>query len=199
MAAQAMALSDEQLIERYQTRNAQVEHADELFRRYSERVALWCWRFAGDRELARDLAQDVLLKAYTHLSSFRSDAKFSTWLYSITRNHCLNHVRARASQPLDASEPIETDLADQQKWDTLAELERQEVAATVRRLVMAELDETETQVMTLHYGEDVPLSSVTRLLRLENPSGAKAFIVSAKRKLAIALRRVQARQARGSK
>jgi RNA polymerase sigma-70 factor, ECF subfamily len=196
MAAQAMALSDEQLIQQFQAQGAQVEHADELFRRYSERVALWCWRFAGDRELARDLAQEVLMKAYSHLGSFRSDAKFSTWLYSIARNHCLNNARSQARQPLDASEAINGDLQDQEQWNTLIQLERQAVAAHVRELVAEALDPTEAQVMMLHYGEEIPLSAVTRMLGLKNASGAKAFIVSAKRKLSVALRRKQAQNVR---
>src|SRR3981081_2190113 len=120
MAAQAMPLSDEQLIQHHQTATTEAGYADELFRRYSERVALWCWRFAGDRELARDLAQEALMKAYHHLGSCRTDAKFSTWLYSIARNHCLNYVRAQEHQPLGLSEPIEDDIADGEQWNTLA-------------------------------------------------------------------------------
>jgi hypothetical protein len=45
----------------------------------------------------------------------------------------------------------------------------------------------------LHYGEDVPLDALTRMLRLENASGAKAYIVSAKRKLGRAVERMLAR------
>ena len=45
------------------------------------------------------------------------------------------------------------------------------------------LDETESKVITLHYVHELPLNSITRLLGLENQSGAKAFIVSARRKL----------------
>ena len=51
------------------------------------------------------------------------------------------------------------------------------------------LNATEAQVMMLHYGEEVPLAGVTERLRLTNPSGAKAFIVSARRKIEAALRR----------
>jgi hypothetical protein len=49
------------------------------------------------------------------------------------------------------------------------------------------LSEVETQVMTLHYGEELSLDAVTRALNLNNASGAKAYVVSAKRKLARAM------------
>jgi RNA polymerase sigma-70 factor (ECF subfamily) len=196
MAAVAMPLSDEQLIRQHQSAPMQAIHAEELFRRYSARVTAWCWRFAGDRDAAQDLAQEVLMKAYLHLGSFRSDAKFSTWLYSITRNHCLNYVRTQKRQPLDVSEPLEENLADREGWDTLAAMEREAAVSTIRTLVMQSLDETETQVMMLHYAEELPLGAITQMLALKNASGAKAFIVSAKRKLAVAFRRMNAQQSR---
>ena len=55
---------------------------------------------------------------------------------------------------------------------------------------MAEsLDETEAQVVNLHYYQEVPLDAITRLLDLSNPSGAKAYVVSARRKLSAAAQR----------
>ena len=65
-------------------------------------------------------------------------------------------------------------------------------AAQVRKLLAETLDETEQAVFTLHYGEDVPLDAITRLLGLQNASGAKAHVVSAKRKLARAVQRWKA-------
>ena len=194
-----MTVSDEQLIERYRADPASSEGralADELLRRYSSRVFSWCWRFAGDREVAADLAQDVLLKAYQNLGAFRLDSKFSTWLYMIVRNHCLNHARGRKAEPLNLAEPLDHDPRDDREWDTLTALLRESDLREARRLVAEVLDETEAKVMLLHYGEEVPLNIVTRMLGLANASGAKASVVSAKRKLTAALQRVRSREMR---
>jgi len=173
--------TDEQLIGQYRS-CAPGPRADllvnELFERYHSRLALWCLRISGDREAAADLAQDVLLKAFRNLDSFRGDAKFSTWLYTVTRNHCFSAVKGRTA----ALEPL-TDVADAAP-DPHEMVERADSAAAMRELVNRTLTETENRVMTLHYGEELPLEAITRLLRLENASGAKAYIVSAKRKLA---------------
>ena len=59
-------------------------------------------------------------------------------------------------------------------------------------LLAETLDETEQAVFTLHYGDDLPLDRITRMLGLQNASGAKAYIVSAKRKLARAAPRWKA-------
>ncbi len=190
-----MVLTDEELIDRYQSAADSVSagaQANELLRRYTTRVVNWCWRFADDREAAHDLAQEVLLKAYRNLGAFRADARFSTWLYSIARNHCLNFVRDRASRPVDQAGPIEFDLHDDREDGVLAALERASDVDQLRRIMARTLDETEAKVMMLHYGEELPLDAVTRLLGLGTPSGAKAYIVSAKRKLSAAVRRWRA-------
>ena len=191
-----MVLSDEELIERYQSAPETAEaraHADELLRRYTARVLSWCWRFADDQDAAADMAQDVLLKAFRSLPAFRADAKFSTWLYLIVRNHCLNTVRSRRTEPVHGAVLLEVEPQDAREWDTLAVLLRESDLRDVKKLVTEVLDETEARVMMLHYGEEVPLGTVTRMLSLANASGAKAYIVSAKRKLSVALGRMRAR------
>ena len=195
-----MDLSDEELVARYQAAPESLAaggHADELLRRYSARVFRWCWRFADDQDAAADLAQEVLLKAYQNLPAFRAEAKFSTWLYMIVRNHCLNQVRSRATEPVHGAELLEIEPQDEREWDTLAVLLRESDLREAKKLVVEVLDETEAKVMMLHYGEELPLSVITRMLGLSNASGAKASIVSAKRKLSVALQRIRARKVAG--
>jgi RNA polymerase sigma-70 factor (ECF subfamily) len=137
----------------------------------------------GDVDSAADLAQDVFLKAFQHMNSFRGDCKFSTWLYSIARNRCVDEMRSRAARPDETTGLVLDQLADSSLEQVPRTLERNESARALRQLIQDELDETEAKVMTLHYVDELPLDSITRLLGLENPSGAKAFVVSARRKL----------------
>jgi RNA polymerase sigma-70 factor, ECF subfamily len=187
-------LSDEDLVAKYRA-NAGSREADslwnELFQRHNGRVALWCLRLTGDREAAADLAQEVFLKAFRYLDSYRGESKFSTWLYSIARNHCFNEIKARATKPEAAGDPMPADFADATP-DAHTQLERQDAAQMVRDLVRDSLTDVEARVMTLHYAEELPLAAVTRLLKLENASGAKAYIVSARRKLSQAVARWKA-------
>jgi len=193
-------LLDEELVSRYRSTTEAGEreqYINELFRRNYARVARWCLRFTADRESAADLAQEIFAKAYQKLSSFQGQSRFSTWLFVIARNHCLNAVRANARQATELSaddgEEILLGIADNSP-NPHSLLEQTASAQLVRKLLSEALDETEKTVFTLHYGEEVPLDAITRLLRLENQSGAKAYIVSAKRKLA---RLVQQGKARG--
>ena len=52
-------------------------------------------RMLGNEEDAYDISQDAFLKAYTNLSGFRGDCKFSSWLYKLTTNLCLDFIRKR--------------------------------------------------------------------------------------------------------
>ncbi len=192
------SLPDEELISRYFAQApspAAQRWLDELFQRHYRRVALWCLRFTGDRESAADLAQDVFLKVFRSLDSYRGDAKFSTWLYTVTRNHCYNRIKERAAAPEQIGDAVLADLIDQTPSQE-SQLEREGGVRVLRELCRESLTELETKVMTLHYGDEVPLDAVTRLLNLENTSGAKAYIVSAKRKLARAIERWKAREQR---
>ena len=188
-------LSDEQLVRlAVASKLAESDAAlNELFTRYQKRVALWCLRVSGDRDWAADLAQEVFLRAWRNLESFRADAKFSTWLYTIARNHCFNAVQSRNLRP---EEPLEEFTIRGAGPGFDLQLESEQQRSHLQALVAEALDETEVRVMTLHYGEELTLSAITSLLNLSNASGAKAYVVSARRKLQAALSRWNAREAR---
>ena len=188
-------LSDEELVARSRAEHGSSEAdvwINELFRRYHGRVAVWCLRFTGDREQAGDLAQDIFLKAYRNLQSFRGDSKFSTWLYSVTRNHCFNENKAKASRPEESLDAVTQQIADGAAEDVLTVLQKEESLESVRALMRDALDETERNVMVLHFAQEMTFDSITKLLGLSNTSGAKAYVVSAKRKLAVAIQRLRA-------
>ena len=185
-------LSDEELlaVSNKESGSARDAAVNELFGRHYERVARWCLRFTGDRDAAADLAQDVFLKAHRHLASFHGSSRFSTWLYTIVRNESMNRVRR--ADPVMEDEELLADIATLEAGpDEL--VEREHRGDRVREFLRTTLDQTERIVFTLHFGDDVPLDAVTRLLGLDNSSGAKAYIVSARRKHAKAAKRLRAR------
>jgi RNA polymerase sigma-70 factor (ECF subfamily) len=68
---------------------------EELYRRNIGRVFAVCLRMAGDAALAEELAQDVFVRAWEKLASFRGDSAFSTWLHPLTVNVALTERRSR--------------------------------------------------------------------------------------------------------
>ncbi len=196
------SLSDEELVAKYREMGGKprgTPFADELFQRHYARVSLWCYRVSGDRDWASDLAQEVFAKAWAHLDHFRADAKFSTWLFMIARNHCFNSIKSRARSTEDAVEVNVLEALGFHPAGFDSALEQTQMAGIAMELMAKSLTPEESQVMSLHFGEELPLHTISRLMGLENPSGAKAFIVSAKRKLKVAVERWTERIERSAK
>lgn len=64
-----------------------------LFTKYTKKIVNFCYRFCGDREMAEELAQEVFLRVYKAAPRYEPNAHFSTWLFRIATNVCLNETR----------------------------------------------------------------------------------------------------------
>ena len=160
----------------------------ELHNRYRSRVAVWCLRFIRDRNGVDDLTQDVFLRAFRYRHTFRGEARLSTWLFTMTRNRCMSVLRKSQGDPLNSGAPLDNDLEGSSGLETQRSLELDEKFSTMWRLIRTRLTAIEARVLELHFAHGLPLSLITRQLALSNPSGAKAYIVNAKRKLNAVLR-----------
>jgi RNA polymerase sigma-70 factor, ECF subfamily len=183
-------LSDEELVAIYRENGgsyAREDAAAELFLRHQARITRWCYRFTHDRESASDLAQEILLRAFRNLDSYRGECRFSTWLYVIARNLCMSAIQKRSSEPVWVVKTNATDFPDTAAVDVHTAVETEQSRRRSWRFILDTLDKTEARVMMLHYGQELPLNAVSRMLGLTNKSGAKAYIVSARRKLHAAM------------
>lgn len=77
--------------------------------RYQQPLANYLGRVLGDRETALDFVQDVFLKVYASLKSYRPGYKFSTWLFKIASNHVVDHWRKKKIPTVSLDQPIDDD------------------------------------------------------------------------------------------
>ncbi len=90
------AASDEEVLERHRSAAPGDLRAFELLvHRHEGHVRANCQFISGNAEEARDLAQEVFVKAYFGIGRFRGTSAFRTWLRRIKVNHCLNHIAKR--------------------------------------------------------------------------------------------------------
>jgi RNA polymerase sigma-70 factor (ECF subfamily) len=82
----------------------------ELFEHYREPVFRLAYRFTGNADDAEDLAQDVFVRVFERIGTFRGESAFSTWLYRLAVNVCLNHQRK--PQRTERLEVAENEPAD---------------------------------------------------------------------------------------
>jgi RNA polymerase sigma factor (sigma-70 family) len=166
----------------------------ELYSRYHARVNGWCRRFMSDPQRADDMTQEVFLRAFRYRTSFRGEARASTWLFTVTRNYCLTAIRKANADPATAAALLDPRLKGSSGLETHQRIERTEAFRQVWKIIESALTPTEARVMVLHYGHGLPLALITRHMAFTNPSGAKAYIVNAKRKLAQVLARTNRRR-----
>src|SRR5436190_15668661 len=93
---------------------------EELVRRYQRPIAAYVYRMVGSYDAALDLTQEVFIKVYNSLSRYRSEFKFSTWIYKIAHNAAIDHLRRHAVR--------------EQSLVTGPESERREISIESRRL-----------------------------------------------------------------
>jgi len=80
-----------------------------IIRRYQQPVLNYVGRMVGERELALDFSQDVFLKVYASLRSYRPQYKFSTWLFKIASNYVIDYWRKKKIRALSLDQPPESD------------------------------------------------------------------------------------------
>jgi RNA polymerase sigma-70 factor (ECF subfamily) len=92
-------------------RRGETEAFDRLVLRYQRDVYRLCYRFVNDHEDANDLAQEVFLRAWRAIPRFRGESSFSTWLYRIAVNTCLNFRALRRLPTQELPEQVEDPVA----------------------------------------------------------------------------------------
>ena len=145
---------------------------EKLVLRYQGQVYNLCLRMTGNTEDAADLSQEAFLKAWRNLESFQGDSAFSTWLYRLTSNACLDFLRSIKRKPQLSL--VTTDKNGEEQLldlpDTAPSPEARILAAEEQDLLgkaMASLDEEQRQILTLRVVNDLSYSEIAKILSLK--------------------------------
>jgi RNA polymerase sigma-70 factor, ECF subfamily len=170
------------------TRAGDAAAFDELMRATERKVVATAWRFLGDREDARDAAQEVYLRAFKYLARFREGEDFQAWLYRITVNVCRDAAarRSRDGRAAGATdEELERAAADSENFAGAGDAERDALRAQQRELLRRGLDalpERERAAVVLRDLEGLPTDEVARILKTR-PVTVRSQVSSARAKL----------------
>lgn len=138
-------VSDVELVRLFKSGDAAA--FDAIVRRFQDRVYRLACVWLYDQQLAQDAAQEVFVRGYKGLRSFRFRSAPFTWLYRTTKNVCNELNRVRRSEPLD-DEPMDANPVPEQQLSDF------ESASRVRELV-AGLPERQREVVLLRIFEDL--------------------------------------------
>jgi RNA polymerase sigma-70 factor (ECF subfamily) len=146
---------DVELVERYLAGDTAA--FDEIMVRYERQIYRVCYRFVENREDALDLAQEVFIKAFEHLATFRRESSLKTWLYRIAMNHCINHVKKHSQEFVEVTEY--TGSVHSRVQDQLEEREQRE---HFRRLVKL-LPPKQKAILEMRINEQLSYEEIARM------------------------------------
>jgi RNA polymerase sigma-70 factor (ECF subfamily) len=147
--AKTEMMDDNQLVKSFRSGDQQAFNA--LVIRWQPRIHRFAYRFFADSDDASEITQKTFIKAYQNLGSLENEAKFSSWLYRIANNLCLDELKRsgrRKSSPLEAwmqSSEMAAEMSPAQ------ELEHAELGAMLQKALLAIPDEQRTVVLLKEY------------------------------------------------
>ncbi|MCW8128764.1 MAG: RNA polymerase sigma factor [Planctomycetota bacterium] len=149
---------DEQLMAELAAGNH--EAFEELLRRYETQVITFCYAFMRNRDSSEDMAQETFLRVFRNAGRYQPVAKFTTWLYKIAANLCINELKKgqlRSSRSLDepaGSDPDGTRIIERlaNKADApLNEAEKHEAQRLIDRAIAHLPDDQRTTLVMVEY------------------------------------------------
>jgi RNA polymerase sigma-70 factor, ECF subfamily len=142
---------------------------EELVRRYQRPISAYVYRMVGDYEAALDLTQEIFMKVYGSLARYRSEFKFSTWIYKIAHNAAVDHLRRNASREQSIvkgteSEPYELPI-ETDRISPEIESEQKERRLEIETVIRA-LPAAYRELIILRHSQDLTYEEIVEVTGL---------------------------------
>ena len=165
--------------------NGKTEQYEYFLDRYGQQVFVLVDRIVSCQEDAEELTQDVFLKAFQQLSSFKAESSFSTWIYRIATNLAISAVRKKRNDVLRLDDSVFANLSDTQVDEALED-ESEEQMERLQQ-AMNQLEADERAMITLYYLEEKPLAEVAFILGMTE-GNAKVKLHRIRKKLYVLIK-----------
>jgi RNA polymerase sigma-70 factor (ECF subfamily) len=143
----------------------------EIVEIYKDKVFQLAYRMLGNRHEAEDIAQEAFIRAYVNIQSYNINLKFSTWLYRIATNLCIDRIRKKkpdyyldaevaGTEGLNMYSQIPSNIPLPE-----ADVESLELQATIQRAI-SKLPEKYRSVIVLKYIEELSLNEISEILEM---------------------------------
>lgn len=172
-------LPDSQLIATFQSGN--LSGFNLLYHRHYSRIHGVILSVVSNPEDALDLTQEVFLKAYQHLNTFKLASQFYSWISRIAVNRCIDHMRHQSKHHVLVDEPFCEETFYRTPANPLASLERDEFHQQLHAALPA-LTPNQRTVFVMRYKEDLPLKAIAHQLG-RSIGTVKAHLFHARRTL----------------
>src|SRR2546425_11991222 len=141
---------------------------EELVRRYQRPIAAYVYRMVGNYDSALDVTQEVFIKVYNSLSRYRSEFKFSTWIYKIAHNAAIDYLRRRSAREQTLSDEPggeRAEVAVERRLSPEQESERNERCSEIE-LVVQTLPHAYRELIVLRHSNDLSYDEIAEVTGL---------------------------------
>jgi RNA polymerase sigma-70 factor (ECF subfamily) len=135
----------------------------EVIRRYENKLSRYLSKFLSNKDDIEDILQIVFIKAYKNLYGFDVNKKFSSWIYRITHNEAVNHLKKYKSNRI-ALDDVEYKLIDE-KADINIEADRMFLKKDIEA-VISSMDVKYREPLVLYFFEDLSYEEISDVLRI---------------------------------
>ncbi|RYY61963.1 MAG: RNA polymerase sigma factor [Chitinophagaceae bacterium] len=153
-----------------------------IVEKYQGYVFTLVLRFTSSREDAEELSQDIFVKAYRALASFKGESKFSTWLYTIVNTTCITFLRKKKLEVKSLDDENVFATADHIDSGVSANQVEQKSKLAMVGNAIAMLAPDDAEVLTLFYKAEQSLEEIAGILKIE-PNTAKVRLHRARTRL----------------
>ena len=165
--------------------NGKTEQYEYFLDRYGQQVFVLVDRIVSCQEDAEELTQDVFLKAFQQLSSFKAESSFSTWIYRIATNLAISAVRKKRNDVLRLDDSVFANLSDTQVDEALEDDSEEQMERLQQ--AMNQLEADERALITLYYLEEKPLAEGAFILGITE-GNAKVKLHRIRKKLYVLIK-----------
>lgn len=175
-------LSDEDLVKAIVLKNDTLLF-EILYDRYDKLVYNKCRGFSKHDDEAEDLTQDIFLKLFVKLKTFKGKSKFSTWLYSFTYNHCVNYVNRSTAKKIE-KQSVDTDNLKDEHYGSQEQDDADIQNLKVEKLkdALEKISPEEKMILLLKYQDSLSIKDLCGVLDI-GESAVKMRLKRAKEKL----------------
>lgn len=178
---------------------------DYLYNKYGEYIRYYCFMKLRDRKLSEDMANEILVKVYQNLDKYEVKYTLSSWIYRITRNYIVDHIRKQKKNLTDMNrsisiqgfssssidegdevngvvscEVLASDVSDPESSFTSSELRKTRV--DILKKYLSKIDEQDRMILLMYYYEDMSYDEISSKLNI-GLSKMKVRMLRAKKKL----------------
>ena len=157
-----------------------------LVDRYKDLVYTLALRMMKHREEAEEAAQDTFIKVYKSLNKFKGDSKFSTWIYRVAYNTCLDRLKKNKRQQYTVAINEYTEHQVKTLDNALDQIEAKEREQAIQDC-LALLPSEDSFLLTLYYFEELSLDEIAKIVGLK-PNNFKVKLFRSRKKLATILK-----------